>query len=241
MTKKKTIMISALALIGCVLLIASVSVSYTIRSGANGDLLWHGQEAYLFLEVGSFGYRSSYLQYFGEAITAFFIGPVPATSRSSRTDVFRFTPKGFELYKNDSLALGPQMAPFDDVIYADSDRGLVKWSDGHFEPTTNEELRRFENRSVLGPDFANFNGWSRRSFIFNKGMDARKFDQGGDVIFEIQLDGSPELVTVTHGAGGTYFSVGWGREGQDPQGIWHLDLRPHQVSKPEYEMAFGTQ
>jgi hypothetical protein len=241
MTMKKTIVVSVFALVGCVLLLASINDRYTIRRVASGDLLWHGQEAYLFLEVGSFGYRSSYLRYSGEAITAFFNVPVPATNRNSQTVVFIFTPDGFEHYENESLSLGPRMAPFDDIIYADSDRGLVKWSGRHFEPTSAEDLQRFENRSVLGMDFANFNGWSRRSFIFNKGMDARIFNEGGDINFEIQLDGRTQVLTVTHGERGNYFSVSWERQGQGPQKIWYLDLRPHRVSKSEYELAFGKQ
>jgi hypothetical protein len=90
-------------------------------------------------------------------------------------------------------------------------------------------------------DFANFNGWSRRSFIFNKGMDARIFNEGGDINFEIQLDGRTQVLTVTHGERGNYFSVSWERQGQGPQKIWYLDLRPHRVSKSEYELAFGKQ
>jgi hypothetical protein len=241
MTRRKTIGVSTFALVGCMLVLASISVSYTIRSGASGDLLWHGREAYLFLEVGSFGYRSSYLRYFGEAITAFFGVPVPATNKGSQTVVFRFTPEGFERYDGESLLLGPEMAPLDDTIYADSDRGLVKWSGRHFEPTSADEQQRFVTRSVPGPDFANFNGWSRRSFIFNKGTDARVFNEGGDVRFEIQLDGRPEVLTVTIGERGIYLSASWERQGQGPQKIWYLDLRPHRISKSEYELAFGKQ
>src|ERR1700719_619708 len=107
---KKTIVAGVFALVGSILLLASVSINYTIRRGANGDLLWHGHEAYVFLEVGSFGYRSSYLRYFGEAITAFFNVSVPASSRSSQTVVFRFTPEGFERFDDKSLLLGPEMA-----------------------------------------------------------------------------------------------------------------------------------
>lgn len=238
---KKTIVASVFALVGCIFLLASVSVNYTIRRGANGDLMWRGQEAYVFLEVGSFGYRSSYLRYFGEAIKAFFNVPVPATNRDSQTVVFRFTPEGFERYESESLSVGPRMAPFNDIIYADSDQGLVKWSGRHFEPASAEDLQRFENRSELGPDFTNFNGWSRRSFIFNKGTDAKVFNEGGDVTFEIQLGGIPEILTVTHGEMSNYLSVSWGRQGQDAQKIWSLDLRPHNVSKSEYELAFGKQ
>jgi hypothetical protein len=240
LSKKKTVEVSLLALVGCVLLLASVSVRYTIRSGANGDLLWHGQEAYLILEVGSLGYRSSYLRYFAEAITAFFNVPVPATNRTSQTIVFRFTPSGSEHFENESLLLGPEIAPLNDTIYADSDRGLVKWSGRHFEPTSTEEQQRFVTRSVSGPDFANFNGWSRRSFIFNKGVDARIFNAGGNVEFEIELAGKPAILAVTHGENGDYYSISWNRQGQESQEIWHLDLRPHSVSKPEYETAFGT-
>jgi hypothetical protein len=238
---KKTIVLGVFALVGCILLVASFSFNYTIRRSANGDLLWHGQEAYVFLEVGSFGYRSSYLQYFAEAIRAFFNASVPVTNRGSQTVVFRFTTEGFERYDDESLLLGPEMAPLDDTIYADSDRGLVKWSGKHFETTSAEEQQHFVTRSVSGPDFTNFNGWSRRSFIFNKGTDAKIFNEGGDVTFDIQLDGRPEVITVTHGEENKYFSVSWGRQGQDAQKIWSLDLRPNTVSKSEYELTFGKQ
>jgi hypothetical protein len=201
--------------------------------------LWHGQEAYLFLEVGSFGYRSSYLRYFGEAITASFNAPVPATNKGSQTDVFRFTPKGFERYDNESLLLGPEVAPVDDIIYASSDGGLVKWSGRNFEPANAKDQQRFVSLSVAGPDFTNFNGWSRRSFIFNKGVDAKIFNQGGNVKIEIQLDGKPSVFNVTHGEQGDYLSISWEPQGQEAQQIWYLDLRPRNVSKSEYESVYG--
>jgi hypothetical protein len=223
------------------LLLASVRIRYTVRRGASGDLLWDGQEAYLFLEVGSSGYRSTCLRYFGEAITAFFNVPVPATDKSSQTDVFRFTQNGFARYDSASLSLGPEIAPFDNIIYASSDGGLVKWSGRHFAPTDAEEQQRFVSRSVVGPDFANFNGWSRQSFIFNKGVDGKIFTEGGNVKFEIQLEGRPAVFTVTHGQEGDYLSISWEPQGQKAEKIWYLDRQPHNVSKSEYESVFGKR
>jgi hypothetical protein len=239
MTRRKAFVVSVIALSGCIVLIASVTVRYTIRNSANGDLLWHDQDAYLFLEVSSLGYRSSYLGYFVEAITAFFNVPIPATNRASNTIVFRFTPEGLERYDGGSLVLGPEIAPLDDIIYADSDRGLVKWSGRQFEPTNGEEHRRFVTRSTTGPDFVNPNGWSRRSFIFNKGVDAKIFDEGGDVNFEFQLDGKGQILTITHGEGSSYFAASWEHQVQGAQKFWYLGLRPHKVTKSEYELAFG--
>lgn len=241
MKRRKTMVVTISAVIGCLLLLASVTISYTIRSGANGDLFWHGQEAYLFLEVGSLGYRSSYLRYFGEAITAFFNVPVPATDKKSQTIVFRFTPVEFKRYDTEVSLLGPEMAPIDDIIYARSDQGLVKWSGKLFEPANAEEQQRFVTRSVSELDFLNIDGWSRRSFIFNKGVDEKILSGGGDVKFEIQLDGKPEIFTVTHGEERDYLSVSWEPQGKGAQKFWYLDLRPHKVTKSEYELAFGKR
>jgi hypothetical protein len=241
MTRRKTFVVSVIALAGCVVLLASVTVRHTIRSSANGDLLWRDQDAYLFMEVSSLGYRSSYLRYFVEAITAFFNVPIPATNKGSNTIVFRFTPEGVERYDGGSLLLGPEMASLDDTIYADSDRGLVKWSGRQFEPTSAEEHQRFVTRSASGPDFANPNGWSRRSFIFNKGVDARILDEGGDVNFEFQLDGKKQILTITHGGGSSYLAASWEHQGQEAKKFWYLDLRPHKVTGSEYELAFGKR
>src|ERR1700722_16873400 len=102
----------------------------------------------MFLEVGSFGYRSSYLQYLGEAVTAFFNVSVPATNRKSQTIIFRFSSVGLERYES-KVTLSPEKAIFDNIIYAGSDQGIVKWSGEHFEPTNAEEQQRFVTRSAV--------------------------------------------------------------------------------------------
>ena len=60
MSKKATI--GLVILVVLVVASAFLHVSY-VYDGGNGTLLWNGDTAYLFLDLGSLGYRMTYLQY----------------------------------------------------------------------------------------------------------------------------------------------------------------------------------
>jgi hypothetical protein len=202
-------------------------------------MLGNGRNVYLFLETTSFGYRSSYLGYSREAITAFFNVPVPPSDKRSDAAILEITPTELKHYELGSLSLGLRIIPLDNIIYADTDKGLQKWTGTRFESMNAEDQQRFLNRPEIGLDFSDFNGWSKQSLIFNKGVDARLFDEGGNVKFDIQLDGKPATLVVTHGKRNNFLSLSLERQGQVAQKIWYIDHRPSKVTQSEYMQAFA--
>jgi hypothetical protein len=219
--------IVTIVLIACVIVSAFLHVYY-IRDGASGDLLSNGEEAYLFLSVGTRGYRLSYLQSPIEYLRAYFRTGVSASEEHFSVFAIRITSDDIQRYEPQPLSLGA-IDPVDSNIYARSNGALVKWSGAQFEPASTEELRRFQLRHISGPDFTNVDGWSKRCCLMSRAP---------EVEFEFQIGGKPLILIVKQGERDSNITVSLKREGQVPEKIWYLDQTPRRVRRGEYERIF---
>jgi hypothetical protein len=131
----------AIVLIACVVASAFLHAYYS-RHGASGDLLSNGEQGYLFLSVGTRGYRLSYLQSPDEYLRAHFRAGVSVSEVQSSIFALRITPDGIQRYEPQPLLLS-EIDPVGGNIYARSKGVLVKWSGAQFEPASGEELQRF--------------------------------------------------------------------------------------------------
>jgi hypothetical protein len=75
-----------------ILLVAAAAIAgasgwlhvYYIYEGGNGNLFWKGDSAYLFVDLGSFGYRMTYLQFIAQNLKDLFrVGREPSDERYS--------------------------------------------------------------------------------------------------------------------------------------------------------------
>ena len=83
---------------------AFLHVSY-IYDGGNGTLFWNGDTAYLFLDLGTLGYRTTYIQYLGQTLKGLFgVGQEPSDQRYSNI-VFTINSGNVSRYILDNMRL----------------------------------------------------------------------------------------------------------------------------------------
>src|SRR5258707_6596557 len=148
-------------LVGVVITLASVN-TYFVKGGAVGNLLWSGDEAYLFVDAYHSGWRVSYLRYCGSVIREFFGLGTPYNDMRYSVLVVHITPDNVQEYSAGNLHLD-FYTPFEGGIYANNWGTLLKWSGHHFEPAGSQEEQRFRNaKADLPLYFKDVNGWSKR-------------------------------------------------------------------------------
>src|ERR1700730_1822528 len=98
------------AIMGLVTLVVIVGVLaflhvYYISDGGDGTLFWNRDTAYLFLDLGSLGYRLTYLQYIGQSVKEVFgVGREPSNERYSNV-VFTINSGTVHRYVLDDMRL----------------------------------------------------------------------------------------------------------------------------------------
>ena len=202
---------------------------YYIRDGAVGQLFWNRDQAYVFLNVGRFGARISYLGYPLEVVRECLHGVRPPDARAYHVTVLAVSPERVQSYVA-NINLGTFFL-FQNHLYAGSlDEGrLYEWMGSHFVPTIPEEQERIRNdQHHFDLEFSDVNGWS-----------GRYAPVGGR--FPISLKGRPITLVMDNGYLGSYLSIEVERPGQPAERVFYLNQRPHRVSRAEYERVFGTR
>jgi hypothetical protein len=217
----------AVLTVACVTLtlggLACVDV-YIVRDSGDATLLWSPEEAYLFINVTSRGYRFSGLNYLAEFVKNYFNVSSAPTNETNSTGVVRVVPPTVQHYllRNISFDI---YAPSDHNIYARS-RGIIwKWTGTNFEKATPEEQQKLQGATPH--DFDNIHGWSRH-FV------------GGPPYQDVRMDvgNEPVVLSVTHNSEKAYLSFDL-RCGTGPsERVFYLDEGPHRVSKAEFRRFF---
>jgi hypothetical protein len=242
---KKKVIAAATILVALVFLIAAVALAaaafskiYYLRQYAGGSLVWHRDEAYLFLFESRVGYRINYVEYpwvlLGEYLNS---PPFPDDHRFLLT-VIRATPSAVErrvVEFGDRPGIFPQyLTPFGERIYARCPGDILcKWTGIDFEAATQEEQRDLDGVHRLDAAVdGELNGWSKR------GVGPAPHDQ-----FAVEV-GKRFTLSVKNGATNKReqpkISIDLLRPGQPSERIWYHDGTPGYVSQMEYENKFGN-
>jgi hypothetical protein len=233
MLKKALVALAALSVI--LLVSASVDVFY-IHDAATGTLAWNSQQAYVFMDVVSFGYRMSYLKFIAE-IPLEFLGdiPLPNDKHFSAVVVEVFPEAGRRIVKqNVNLE---SYTIFDGKLFAGDLEGapgsLWAWSGNGFRLATATEKTAFYDSQRHNPqaqDVTDVEGWSKRTVECSDVSD-----------FPIRVGGKD--VTLARGCGvmGSVESIELRSPGQRPQTIWNLPDGFRWVSRPAYQQSFEVK
>jgi hypothetical protein len=228
--------------IGLLVLLIGITLSasrsvYWEGEGANGDVFWNQNEAFVFLNVVRHGYHYSYLNVLGE-ISMEVLGRVPTPNDDSwEVVVLRVTPDSIQTIQTQRLGLGPYVL-FGESIYAKeaNSETLWKWNGTRFEraPTQEgQEIRgkwgtQWDTTKAVGqpvrPDFDAVNGWSGR---YDLVMRTLKIDFQGTTVVLIGKNLFPKE------------SIQLVRDGRPPATIWEMGNRPTPISKRRYELLFS--
>jgi hypothetical protein len=203
---------------------------YYIRDGGNGTLYWNGDTAYLFLNLGSVGYRVTYLQFIGESILAIFQWvPRPSDKRFSSV-VFTITSDNFGRYVIDDVSFGEYDIANGIAYTRNLDTGkLWKWNHDHFEQATGEDESALSKRSdTPGPDYDDFVGWHKRCCFLYRGSEYNQV---------LNLNGA-KLSIVSKRKDDDH-SIDLVRPDGVTETILQLNGNSRNVSKSEYQHVFA--
>lgn len=242
--RKKVIATFTLLIIGLIIL-GSLKV-YHVRKQGSGSLFWNKDAAYIFINIENRGYSLSFLGFAAEFIREVFpFGASAPTDLHSSTLVLEVTPDSVQHNIIENQWLGP-VEPFDAVLYAVNlvdQRGFLKWSGDHFEPTNTGERTRIQGairqgEIPSGPSYDNLQGWSKRTVAGDvTGVSSNAVENDAKVT--IELDGRSLTFVMNSGFISHQAYIDLQRPGQAPERIWSLDEQAHRVSKKEYQQIFG--
>ena len=234
MIKKMTI-----ALVITVVIIALGSFflkTYYIGHGADAELLWDSDQAYIVVNVNSLGWRMSYLQYLMTALRESARVASPPNDRLCSSVMLRVTAEGTQRYEMKDHCPATYVG-YGSEIYG-NDRGvLLKWVDGHLEQLSPEKQKNINSELLSDTtEFDHVKGWSKRHGILTRLSDEVKFD--------VEISGQPLTFSVNRGSSGQGSSgqgltINLVRANRVPETMWHLDQHPRKVTKDEYENVFG--
>ncbi len=221
---------------------------YYVRNESWGWLFWNGESAYVFIGLDSRGHRFSYLGLAVEEIREIFpFGASAPTDDHSSVVVLHVSPDLVQRYSIDDFWLG-RVQPFRGMLYAGNmlpDGGFVKWSGTHFEPTTPEEAKRYHEYAIklpkgppAGPSYDNIEGWSKRTVAGQVVSKSPTVSIERDSKVRIEVSGKQLTFVMNSGFISHEAHIDLIRPGQPPERIWHLDEKPHRVSRVEYDQIF---
>ena len=225
------------ATVGIVLFAASVvsiaviahQRAYYVRDDGGATLLWHADEAYLFVSTVDRGFQTSYLDLPIVYIKEYFGAPSQPDDERSSLWVIRVTPSGIErrIVPEQEKICG-FLTPFDGQIFANCGCGaLCKWTGANFGPASPQEQRGFDgiNHLSAGID-TEINGWSKR--FVGPTLSA---DLGKGITISVKREGDTTDPRNN-------VSVDLLRPGQAAERLWYIDRHPRNVSKSDYEKMF---
>jgi hypothetical protein len=215
-----------------IVILGAIFHVYYIRDTGNGTLYWNGDTAYLFLNLGSVGYRVTYLQFIGESILAIFQWvPHPSDKRFSSV-VFTITSDDLRRSVNDDAPLGEYDIANGNIYARNLDTGkLWKWNYYQFELATGEDERTLSNRpDSPGSDYDDFAGWHKRCCFLYRGSEYNQV---------LNLNGA-KLSIVSKRKDDDH-SIDLVRPDGATETILHLDGNSRNVSESEYQHVFDKK
>jgi hypothetical protein len=221
--------ILSVGIIAGLLTLAHFEEIYLAWDFADAQLVWNTNEADVFVQEVTKGYRHSYLSFPFETIRQMLHGVTPPDKKRFYSVLLVLTPTTVRRFEVADATL-TWVNPVDGGLFAGSESGIQRWTGNHFVPASPRETEDFENAmhsSSHGPDYDDLNGWSARSSILG----------GGGHKYTLQLAGKTLALEVT-GHSEHDLSIDVLCPGQAPKTVWHLNERPRWVSEAEYDELF---
>lgn len=207
--------------------LASLRVFY-VRDLAGGTLAWKQETAFIFLNLGTFGYRMTYLQYMGEVVSEMLHGVREPSDKRFSVVVLKITPNQVQQFVvPGDLSFTPSAGG---IFSGDENGKLWKWDDDHITEATAEERQKFFGKTFPhGPDYDDVDGWHFRCCFFTRQDGYR---------YVVDLKGAT-VSLIAREKGVEALSIDWVRPDGSVETIWHLDENPRRVSKSEYQRDFA--
>jgi hypothetical protein len=229
--KKAILCFLGLAVLVCAFTFLHV---FYISDGGNGTLLWNGDTAYVFLDLGSLGYRLSYLQYIGQIAKEILgVGREPSDERYSNV-VFTINSGNVHRYVLNDMRLSGYYVINGRILSGDTNTGILwKWNVNYFERATAQyqrDLTKAGESRLTGPEYDDIDGWHQRISIFSHNMEP--------YTYVMNLSGAT-LSLRTRQERLDDLSVDLVRSDGSTETIWHVDGHPKKVSRTDYEEAFN--
>jgi hypothetical protein len=139
--------------------------AYYVRDDGGATLLWHADEAYLFVSTVDRGLQIRYIDLPFAYLKAYFGASVQPDDQRGSLEVLRITPSAVERHAVPGQEnMCGFLTPFDGQIFANCGCGaLCKWTGANFGPASPQEQRKFDGINDLSPGIdAEINGWSKR-------------------------------------------------------------------------------
>ena len=215
-------------------LFGSINLFY-IRAGGDGTLFWNAGTAYLFLNLGSVGYRMSYLQFLPEVVRETFQGVREPSDQRFSEVVFVITPGYISHYTTDGMQAGDYNTSNGNVYTRDLTTGdLWKWSVNQFQQATAQDRVNLmktltKTPPTPGRDYDDIDGWHKRCCFFSR-------KNGYNYV--INLNGQT-LSLVARREMLADLSIELVRPDGTKQTIWQLVGHPRKVSRSEYQQVFA--
>jgi hypothetical protein len=211
---------------------------YWMREDSSGQLLWKGDEAYLFAMVARRGLRIRAISFPWEVLGEWLNVPAMPTEELAFLTVIRVTPSGIERHTQkgigDTAEIPVFFTPIGEIIYAGCHGTLCKWVGDHFENASLQEQKSVGGFNQLSPDIDGpINGWSKRGVGSVVGDFHYAVDLGNDSHLRIQQGNVNRSVTDSA-------TVYLDRAGRPSQQLWHVDGTPRLVSRWKYKQAFSN-
>ena len=243
--RKKTVMVFAVLAI----LVVVFAPIYYVQDGSGANLIWNGDQAYIFITVLHRGYRMNCLHLVAEFVMELFpFGASSPDDKSSSVIVLRIAPGNLQRFDFDNMNLDAPDAMGQNiyVVNGENNGGLLKWFNDHFERTSVEEqtaLRKAQatGRIPVAPSYENIDGWSRCPAAGKVGRDALGIYAEKDAKVVIQVNGKPTTLVMNSGFITHEAFIDLIRPGEASQRIWYLDKQTHRVSRAEYERTFSSK
>jgi hypothetical protein len=203
------------------------------EDGGGGYVLWNAHEAYFFMYDCPTGFIFTVPEYLAEPINEHFYAPAfPAHSKCNLT-VLHVTSAGVDRHSQDFLASLGLFTPIDGNIYADCAGGTCRWDGSTFRLITKDEERKVGGYDRLSSeDFANVDGWSKRSI---PGTYVGEVTSPFNLSF--QVNGSIRLSVN----GSNPVSIELQRDNGASERIWYHEQRTHLVLASTYKRVFATR
>jgi len=215
-----------------IVILGAIFHVYYIRDAGTGTLYWNGNTAYLFLNLGSVGYRVTYLLFIGESILAIFQWVPQPSDKRFLSVVFTITSDNFRRSVIDDVHLGECDIANGNVYTRNLDTGKVwKWNGEQFELATAEDERALSERpDSRGPDYDGFAGWHKRCCFLYRGS---KYNQ--------VLSLNDAKLSIVSKRKDDVHSIDLERLDGATETILQVDGNSRNVSKSEYQRVFAKK
>lgn len=222
---------------------------YHVVNRQNGDLIWNSNDAYVFISVAQYGYRSSYLGFLIEIVKEIFpFGASAPTKKHFHVVVLHITPEAIQHYSIDDFQIGSPAYAMGQDLYAGNLVGLdgpMKWSGTHFEPASAAEQKEIldaykKGKISTSPSYDNIDGWSRRPVAGPVISNSPNVATEKNAEVTVGLRGMPMTFTMNSGFVDHEAFIDLSRPGKSPEKIWHLSERPERFSGATYKQLFGN-